>query len=216
MDADARQKIATLAEMVASDDPLPAHIRQRARELRADALENHELALAHLVELSEETAPLLARDAPQDDLARCVGMEVYWLHHLDRDRRESYVSANEYADFVRDAADPGDQLQQDLSQDPIVFPAPYSWMVPSDQIQGLNGLATQVALASVQRPPLVVFEMPLALLLASGVTVRHPRAIDAVPRQHVQWQPGGLPSGIPEFVDGDVPLQAVAETEWRP
>jgi hypothetical protein len=64
-------------------------------------------------------------------------------------------------------------------------------------------------------PPFVILVMALRDLLLSGVTVRPPRAVDAIPRRLTEWVPGGLPSGGVEYIDGPIPRTAVSRVVWR-
>lgn len=54
---------------------------------------------------------------------------------------------------------------------------------------------------------------PLSKLIASGVRVREPRGVDAVPGRHLQWSPGVVPH---ERIDRNVPYAALGGIQWHP
>ena len=152
---------------------------------------------------------------PTCDYARCVSVETFWRHHLHPERK-SYFRADHwsYLTHLRSLPDPAAAARSDLSDGAVVIPAEFSWLVPLEQLTGLDGsaIARRLHLGN-SSPPFVVFVFPLELLRREGVTVREPRGVDAVPAKHLQWVPGGVPN---ERIDNDIPLAALGGIQWRP
>jgi hypothetical protein len=116
---------------------------------------------------------------------------------------------------VKLLATPNTFLRESMSADPVLFPAKNSWLTPSDHIRGFTAVETINALQIRASAPLVVFQLPLTLLLPASVTIRIPHPVDVVPHELRYWNPGGLPSGRIEYIDGNVPLSSLGEVEWR-
>ncbi len=66
-----------------------------------------------------------------------------------------------------------------------------------------------------RRPPFVLFRLTPERMAAAGMRIRRPNALDAAASQQPQWNPAGLAIGA-EYVDLDVPIEAVEEILWKP
>jgi hypothetical protein len=104
---------------------------------------------------------------------------------------------------------PEARLRAILKRTDPLFPAEHSWMVTCEDIASLNGSELRRALGLRDDPPYIVFELSVDAMRASGVTVRASRSVDAVPAGFTEWDPEGLPTGLREMVDGDVPQAAL-------
>lgn len=198
-----------------NDVGLADGVRARATRLKGFARRSPELACARLIALSVEVSVSLPRSSPTEDLAKCTGIEDYYEHYLDPDVRGFFRTAEDYRRHVEDADQPGDVLLADTrSEDPLI-PAIHSWFAPMAAIAGLNGEETRQALAITYRPPLVTLIFGRKSMRKAAVTVRPPRAVDAVPKRLRAWDPRGLPGGRAEFIDGNVPGTALDRIEWR-
>jgi hypothetical protein len=207
--------VLALLALVESDDRLAPPIRRRIARLNSVAIRNPPLALDRLDVLAATYAPRLGRSVPDKNLARCVGTEVFWTHHLDNDVKIFFTDPDSYQLHVEEQPNQQLTLESELSRSEPLFPQAHSWMTYSAEIAGLSGQDTRLALDLGAFPPLVTFQLPLDRLLASGVTVRDPRGLDAVPERLLVWRPTGLRSGFHEVVDGDVPRSALGAIEWR-
>lgn len=54
---------------------------------------------------------------------------------------------------------------------------------------------------------------PAGKMQASGVEIRAPRGVDAIPNRLVWWSSEGVPN---ERIDQDIPTAALGRLEWRP
>ena len=202
-----------LIRIVSSDAELPRHVRRRASRLQGLASSKPSLVVDELESLRQEAVPGLAMESPTCDYARCVSVESFWRHNLATERREAFVTPNDYLHWLTFQRDPGAAAMQDMTNGDVV-PAPHSWLVPAARIEDLDGLALKARLKLADsEPPFLVFLFPLANLLASLVRVRKPRGLDTVPARHVQWSPGDVPD---ERIDLDIPYAALGGIQWRP
>jgi hypothetical protein len=86
-------------------------------------------------------------------------------------------------------------------------------MMPADRIVGLNGAQTRSLLQFEQTPPYLVMIFPMDRMLAAGVRVREPRGVDAIPGRLAHWVPGDVAG---ERINGNIPLTALGDLQWRP
>jgi hypothetical protein len=198
-----------MVSKVAEDPGLLPGVRQRATALRSVAHSDPALARQLLADLADEVRIALARSSPTSDLCRVVSLSTFFTHHLSDDARSYYLSDDEYLAHLR-SIDAGRELLTDLSTDATLFRAHRSWLVACRDITGLAGQDLKRALGLRGNPPYVVFELSRTSLIAAGVTVRPARSVDAVPQWFTEWDPAGLPTGLPEMVDGDVPRAALS------
>jgi hypothetical protein len=206
---------ANLIGKVAVDSRLPASVRVAAARLRADALKDPEAALDRLESLWADAVPHLTLESPKSDLARCVGVSVFWQYHLKRDVRAVNPTAEAYRRLVESSPSPDARLLEDLADDRVLFPAQHSWLTRYESLGQMTGAEIRVALQINPAPPIVVFVLARDRLVSTGVRVRQPTALDAVPDRLVRYQVRGLPSGLPEFLDQDLPRETVVRVEWR-
>ena len=61
---------------------------------------------------------------------------------------------------------------------------------------------------------MVIFEFERDTLLALGLQVRRPNSLDSVLGPNYQWRESGLASGVPEYVDGNIPRAALSRITW--
>lgn len=207
--------VALMASKVAADPGLDTRVRKKAADLLPIAHSNPALARQLLIELSDDVRPLLPRIAPSADLCRTVPLLAYFRYHMDADARAFYLSEEEYSEHLQ-SLHAGTALLADLSYDEPLFRAVHSWLVPCGMIAALSGRDLKRALGLRSDPPFVVFELSRTAMLRAGVTVRPARSVDAVPSWFTEWDPNGLPTGLPELVDGDVPRSALSSIRWIP
>jgi hypothetical protein len=79
-------------------------------------------------------------------------------------------------------------------------------------VEGLSGAQMKVRLNVRQDPPYVMLIWMVDGMLASGVTVRVPCGLDAIPSRLLQWYRENVPN---ERIDGDLPRMALERIEWR-
>jgi hypothetical protein len=206
---------ARLFQLVKRDPGLPSDVRRRASRLWATFGSNPDLAVAALDELSRRVAKELPRSAASTPLGRCVTVEVYWRFHLESHIQAFFVTPHDYRRHIEDSDDPARLLSQHLSESRITFPMEHSWLSPWDQIAGLDGATTQRRLRLGNPPPYVVFRLSRSSLQRNSVTIRRARSVDAVLGHHVEWDLAGPSRGVQEFIDGDIPRDAIEEFEWR-
>lgn len=210
-----QELVERLISLIEDDRTLDEAVRRRAGGLRDLAARNPDAALEGLDELAADVVPGLAVGVASEDLAKCVGIEKFWQHYLRLDVK-AFVSPTTYRLDVERSAEPGVRLLADVCDDPILLRAKNSWLVRLADLVGVAGSELGRLLTIRSTPPYSIFLFPLHLLIAHHVQVRQPRAVDAIPHRLDEWRPGGLPSGVPEFIDQDVPHAALGSIEWRP
>ena len=89
----------------------------------------------------------------------------------------------------------------------------FTWLVPISRISGLDGIRTKRRLRIDGEPPYIVMVFPAEGMDATGVEIRAPLGIDAIPGRLLQWSPGDVPD---ECIDLDIPTPALGGLEWRP
>lgn len=195
---------------------MPHGVRRAAGALRVHILGNPDRALQHLEELAERIAPSLPVGDPEQDMAKCVGIENYWAFYLDEDIGMFFDDSETYRREVEAESDPAKRLVGDLRVKEPLIARKYSWMVDGSDIEGLSGSELKVALELRYGPPYAVLLLPKVAMQRSGVQVRKPRALDAVPARLTEWRASGLASGVHEWIDADIPLAALGGIAWRP
>lgn len=68
-------------------------------------------------------------------------------------------------------------------------------------------------LGRVDLRPYIVMTLAVRKMQASGVEIRVPRGVDAIPSRLVRWSREGVPN---ERIDQDIPTAALGRLEWRP
>lgn len=206
---------AVMLQKVREDAALPRHLRDRAVRAAGDLTQSVR-ALQRLQRLAENELPLIPRSQPTRGLSRVVSAGTFLRYHLEPEFREVFTTTDDFVRYVDSSADPNAELFAHLSPSPIAIPWQRSWLAPTRQIRGLSGndLIRVLELGADAEPPFVALHMPLDRLQGAGVLVRPPCSLDSVLGPNPQWSPTGLASGVDEFVDGDVPRDAVERVEW--
>ena len=118
--------------------------------------------------------------------------------------------------LLQGETDPDARLREMLRRDGTIFPRQHSWMVQAAPDFVDRAGAEYPQLLEIRgRPPFVLCVMPVERLLTTGVEVRRPTGADAAFAGQDQWSGSDLPAGS-EFLDLDVPGDAVEEVLWRP
>lgn len=208
----AAAKARQLIGVIVRDQDLPTDIRRAARRLLPLTLDSPELLSERLESLRQRALPRLTLQQPECGYARCVSVEVFWRFHIAPDVRDFFRHHLHYQAHLESSPIPTLEARAHLPIG-VLVPAPHSWLVPFDRIAGLNGMQTRSLLKMSQRPPYLVMIFPMDDMLASGVEVREPRGVDAVPSEFTHWRPGDVPD---ERIDEDIPLSALGGLEWRP
>lgn len=201
-----------LVRIVANDAGLPRFARRQANELVGLAGSQPDLVLDKLEGLRRQVVPRLPLERPTCDYARCVPVATFWLHHIRPERRALFASPEDYRFHLESGADPAATAWSDL-EDGRLVPAENSWLVPADQISGLDGVNIKSLLKLDGAPPYIVMVLSVERMKAAGVAVREPRGVDAIPRRFTMWLPGDVPG---ERIDQDIPVAALEALEWRP
>lgn len=201
-----------LIRIVADDPGLPRNVRRRAQGLGQLAASEPRLVWERLGRLGEAVIPNLSVEMPAVDYARCVSIPVFWRHHLRSARRAFFDTAEDYRRYLEASSDPAVTAMRDLIGG-ILVPAKNSWLIPATHIAGLDGVSIRSRLLIDDDPPYLVMILPADRMGASGVRVREPRGVDAIPGRLLRWSPGGVPD---ERIDQDIPADALGELEWRP
>ena len=170
-----------------------------------------ERVLGQLEELRLEVVPALPVEPAGCDYARCVPVTTFWRHHIRAEIHATYIRAEDYRRHLEVQPDPAQAARSHLRGGTLV-PAPHSWLIPAEQLAGLSGRQLMGRLKLGAEPPYIVMVLPVDDLRTSGVTVREPRGIDAVPGRFRDWRPGDVPE---ERIDQDIPAAALGRLEWR-
>jgi hypothetical protein len=175
------------------------------------------LAELQLEALYESEEPRLQTQPPPDALCRCITLGTFYFHHLDTATRAFFADSADFASHVKQSSDPANELTSLLAPAQVLFPKIHTWMARCKDLEGLAGIELRRALAlQGTEPPYIVFRLSRDHLVQGGVAIRRSTALDAIPNRIAYWDPDGLPTGIQEFVDGDIPLSALEAIEWRP
>lgn len=212
MMVDAATQARELVRIVRADTGLPAAVRRHAGALASLAAANPDLAIERLEALRVATLPALAMVPPTIDYARCVSVEVFWRYNLDPLVKEMFVTPEDYRRSIESSREPALRLESDLGPHPIA-PAANSWLVPTTRVAGVSAADMRIQLNFDQPPPYVVMVFSVARMNASGVRVRVPTGIDAIPSRLIQWFRENVPD---ERIDRDIPRAALERIEWRP
>jgi hypothetical protein len=204
-----------LLSKVRRDRILEPRFRRRAQRLLLH-VDQPTLVLARLQRAAGEALPDLPRRAPTTDLARAVTADTFLRYHCRADFRDAFLSVDDFIAFMAAQPDKRSVLRSALSSNASIFPWSRSWLAEYAPLIGLSGHDASLVLELDKEPPLVLFVFRLGDMTRNDVTVRPPCSLDSVIAPNLQWRETGLVSGVPEYVDGDVPLAALTELEWRP
>ncbi|KAA1375973.1 hypothetical protein [Aeromicrobium fastidiosum] len=203
-----------LLEKVQADSSLAPSQRRRARQLRT-ASTNPEIVLERLQRQAIEVLPTLDRRLPATSLCRAVTAAAFRTYHAKPEVKEAFLTSSDFVRYVESQGDKAGTLRDFLRDDSVLFPWQRSWLAEAHKLNGLDGAAVSQALELEKDPPFVIFHFEVQGMVDNGVLVRRPCSLDSVLGPNLQWRPTGLVSGIQEFVDGDVPVEALADLEWR-
>ena len=209
---DAATQARELVRIVRGDAGLPGAVRREAGALASLAAANPDLAIERLEALRLTALPSLPMVPPTVDYARCVSIEIYWRYNVNPLVKEFFVAPEDYRRSIESSAQPEAQLELDLGPQPIAAAA-NSWLVPAARLAGVSAADMKVQLNFDQPPPYVVMVFTVARMVASGVRVRVPTGIDAIPSRLIQWFRENVPD---ERIDRDIPRSALERLEWRP
>jgi hypothetical protein len=209
---DAVLEAQALLGIVLADRHLPARVRKEASRIAALTTTTPQLVLARLEDLRAREVSRLPAAEVMVDYCRFVSIEVFWRFHLEETVKAVFATPDDYLRAVEAEVAPAQRLLNDLGPDPVV-PAPYSWLVPRAEVAGITAGQARARLNMSQDPPYVVFVWTTKRMRASGVMVRVPCALDAVPSRHMHWHRGNVPD---ERIDGDLPRAALDQIEWLP
>jgi hypothetical protein len=202
-----------LLQKVRRDTRLPTPVRRRAATLAGSGAEPA-VVLASLQQIAELYLPLLPRTVPDQSLARVTTAATFLRFYSKPEVRDAFVSVVDFVAYVRGEREPSQFLTSALTPNDPLFMWQRSWLAPARQVRGLSAEDTLKALEMTGEPPIVIFEFDREALLESGVQVRQPNSLDSVLGPNYQWTPTGLLSGIPEYVDGDLPRSALSRLSW--
>lgn len=202
-------------EKIVSDPSLPAIERARVQRIRRSSSEPA-VAFRRLDRLARTYLEGLPRVAPTEQMCRGVSVDTLRAHTVRSDVRGIFTTGVDLARYLDAEADPAAALRGMLPESGVVvFPWAHSWLAPSAALRGLSAAEFSAALEIGIEPPFAVFHLSVADMRMHDVLIRTPCSFDSVPGRNKQWRPGGPASGVPEFVDGDVPVEAISEIEWR-
>lgn len=207
-------QVLSMIEKVETDQTIDNAQRSHARRLRA-GVADPALVLSRLQKQARAYLPTINRHIPTTALCRTVTAESFRMHLAKPEVREAFTTSADFVVYVQSFSDKSRALTEMLTPEIELFSWERSWLSESRKLRGLNGQELSLALELEKDPPFVLFNFEVAQLASSGVLIRTPCSLDSVLGPNPQWRPGGPMSGIDEFVDGDVPFDALTSLEWR-
>lgn len=193
----------------------PEEIRRALPGLRVQATTGSAVRAWESFEaLAEPALRSLTTVAPTTTLYRVQTWETFLKHCTMEEWAEQDPEV--LRRLLQGELNPDARLREMLRRDETIFPREHSWMVQAttDFVERAGAEYPQ-RLEIRGRPPFVLCVMPVERLLAAGVEIRRPTGADAALAWQAQWSGSDLPAG-PEFLDLDVPGNAVQEVLWRP
>lgn len=209
-----RDQIERLLEL-ADHSTTPDRIRRHLPSLRAEATRSALRAKENFEQLAQSALPGLPTFTPKAPLYRVQTLATFLRHCARAEYRD--LDTETVRRLLEGSIDPDSQLNEMLDREGIAFPWRHSWLVQAPAtIKRHTGreLISYLELGA-QEPPVVLFVLSLTRLLNTGVEIRSPTAADAALGGHGYWSGTDPPAG-PEFVDLDVPAEAIEEVLWRP
>ena len=203
-----------LAAKIAADPVLPPRLRRETTRSLATA-EEPALLLRRLQVDAEQYLPTIARSVPTADLSKVVSVDSFIRHYAKPEYRDTFDTPESFAQYVESSTDSDSLLGEAIATPPILLKWYRSWLTPTRSLTGKGGSQLIQDLEMRGEPPVVLLHFSRTSLIRAGVTVRVPCSLDAVPGQNYQWRPGGPASGLTEYIDGDVPSDALSGIEWR-
>jgi hypothetical protein len=194
---------------------LPQRYREQARQLRLRVVDELGRVDDEIKAMAADFASKADYEDPTTDLFKVVPLRIVRRYMAGA----AWAAVDDRA-FVAAAVASGDPIafvRQEIVPGTIVFPPEHSWMVDAPSVTGMTSreLKTALELRPDHNPPYVLFRLTRARMLAAGVRVRQPNALDAAAAGHPQWNPAGLRLGQ-EYLDRAVPIEAVEELLWKP
>jgi hypothetical protein len=202
-------------DRVATSGGLPDAIKHRSRVLDVLADDTPELVRQGLRELANEYAKVLSFEPARTDLFRAITLDTF-RRHVAADVWRA-IDQVVFRRFVEAQVDPAGFLRSQVPPNRVVASAVNSWLIDCPALPSMAGAQIHLGLELLpeQVPPYVVFRFTPVRMAASGVEVRAPNALDAAAGLRPQWQPSGLSMGR-EWIDHDLPIEAVEEVLWIP
>lgn len=211
-EADVVLALLELADTAATPD----HLRSRLRALSGDAADSPALVLEQLTSIARAEIARMSTEPPDTILYRATSLETFQCYCVQQEWRPPGVGFEEFRRYVAVQNDPGGFLLSTVDARSTVFPAAHSWLVASQTLAELSGAGLVVALQlDKQAPPFALCVLSPERMNAAGVRVRRPTAMDAILGRHTVWTAEGVPGGQ-EYVDLDVPGEAIEAVLWRP
>jgi hypothetical protein len=208
------EAVLALIQKVTNDSHVPQATRRLTRRLVGSG-HPPSLSLLSLQAQAGAVLPALQRRAPRVGLARAVTAASYLRHYSSPEIRDAFSTPDDFVAYVESSSDPDATISSSLGDADPIFAWQRSWLAPASRLRGMKGPQVVSALEMVGQAPIVLFHMDLDQLRGAGITVRVPCALDAAIGPNYQWRPGGPASGVPEYVDGDIPRSAISRLEWR-
>lgn len=196
-------------------EPLPEVTRRAVQRAETKISESPGWALEEIKRIAAERAAALPKAVPTKDLFRCVPASTVQRHMAGDEWRS--INPDAYLQAAGDSGDPASFIRSTIPDNKVIFPADRSWLIDAPSLVGLatDELRDRLELRPDSRPPFVIFRLTPGRMKVAGVRVRKPSALDAAASQQPQWTPTGLAIGA-EYVDLDVPIEAVEEILWKP
>lgn len=209
-----RDLASALIRKVEADRAVPPVVRRLTARV-AGTYEDPILAIRRLQAEAERHLPAMARHPARQPLARVVTAATFLRHYTNPTYRDAFSTPEDFVAFVGSGDAPEKVLQDALTTADPLFSWRRSWLTPARSMAGRSASALLGDLEMPGEPPVVIFRFSLASMTFAGVDVRPPCALDAVLGPNYQWRSGGPASGVDEFVDGDIPRDALTAMEWR-
>lgn len=196
-------------------EALPEAAKRAVHRAEARITESPGWVLEEIKRIAAELAATLPTEAPSNDLFRCVPASTVQRHMANDEWRSTSPEA--YLRAATASGEPGAFIRSTIPAGKVIFPADRSWLIDAPIVVDLESdeLRDRLEMRPDRRPPFVVFCLTSGRMAAAGVRTRRPNALDAAASQQPQWNPAGLAVGT-EYVDLDVPIEAVEEILWKP
>ena len=209
--------VEVLAIMLAKieHETLPRAVSRAVHRAEARILESPGWVSEEIKRIAAEQAATLPTEVPTRDLFRCVPASTVQRHMASDEWRRT--SPDAYRRAATASGDPASFVRSTIPSGTVVFPADRSWLIDAAGVVDLSSdeLQDRLEMRPDRRPPFLVFHLTPERMVAAGVRIRRPNALDAAASQQPQWTPAGLAIGT-EYVDLDVRIEAVEEILWKP
>lgn len=205
--------VGIIAKIEGSD--VPEEVRQEVRHVATLADRNPAWAADRLRRIASPYLSTLPYRKASHDLYRCVPVQT--VHRHMTDAAWQAISPLAYRRRAEAAADPAAFVRSTIPPRKVIFPSLNSWLIDASSVRTMNAseLHDRLELGADRQPPFVLFHLTVQLMAANGVEIREPTVLDAAAGGQFRWSPAGLSIGA-EYVDRDVPIEAVEEVLWKP